>query len=56
MCGGIGRGTRIEGVILDADCGLVDKNVLQCNVDNIIMCANGKKTDVVELLKWFALM
>lgn len=43
-------------MILDADYGLVDKNDLQCNVDNIIMCANGKKTDVVELLKWFALL
>jgi len=43
MCGGIGRGMRIEGVILDADCGLVDKNDLQCNVDNNIMIMECKK-------------
>jgi len=40
---GIGRDTRIEGVILDTDCGLVDKNDLQCNVDNIIINVKGKK-------------
>lgn len=56
MCGGIGRGKRICGVILDADCGLVDKNDLQCNVDNIIVCVRVQKTDVVELLKWFGLL
>lgn len=56
MCGGIGRGRRIEGVILDAGCGLVDKNDLQCNVDNVIMVVNVKKTDVDELLKWIDLL
>ena len=56
MCGGIGRGMRIEGVILDADCGLVDKNDLQCNVDNNIVCVRVQKTNVVKLLKWFALL
>jgi len=44
-------GRRIEGVILDADCGLVDKNDLQCDIGNNIVIVNVKKTDVVELLK-----
>lgn len=47
---------RLWCVILDADCGLVDKNDLQCDIDNVIMCVNGKKTNVVVLLKRFDML
>ena len=56
-CVGVQEGCKkILYVVFGADCGLVDKNDLHCDIDNIILCARVQKTDVVELLKWFVLM